>query len=108
MNVVSTRLSDDELKMMQAARGDKPVAMYLKELIIADAQRAKREAYEYEQILADIARALKELQKKQEPVKPQNNTEVLAAINEMKEVLLIIGSTMPAALTALRNAGHKK
>jgi hypothetical protein len=94
--------------MLEAARGDKPVAAYLKELVLKDAQRAQHEVYEYEQVLADIAQTLKELLKRQSEGSPQNNGTIQKSLNEIKDITLIIGGTMPAALTTLRNAGYKK
>jgi|SRR5208283_4575695 len=107
--VISTKLTDNELKMFQAVKGDKSTSAYLKELILADSKRVKREVVEYEQVISSIAVSLKVLREEVQKIAgAQNGNDVLAAIKKLHDALLAIGASGEKTKAALVAKGFLK
>lgn len=95
MRTVSTKLTDEEFQKMEVSRGEKTTSNYLRGLILQDAQKTNDEVDAVNNLLADIAKSLKQLQSGE-------GKEVREELNLIKDILLSLVQASPAAANLVK------
>lgn len=95
MRMVGVRLAEDEYKHLEAARGDKTISSYIRELVVKDMKGAEGNNEKLDGLLSEVSSAVRKLQETQAE---NDGVKLIAELRAIKAVVVTIMQSMPTAV----------
>lgn len=92
---ITAKITEGEYKHLEAARGDKTISSYIRELVVKDMEGAEGNNGKLEGLLTEVSSVVKKLQETQAE---NDGVKLIAELRAIKAVVVTIMQSMPTAV----------